>query len=96
MKTKKRLFFVSIALIVFGYAFTKLGKVNKAIGLFSILFVATSIYVTASNIFTTKVCSFAISSFPFLFSKFFKKSLHYPLASLVYFRCDTAPVPLTG
>ena len=50
-------FFVSIALIIFGYAFTKLGKVNKAIGLFSILFVATSIYVTASNIFTTKVCS---------------------------------------
>lgn len=49
--------FVSIALIIFGYAFTKLGKVNKAIGLFSILFIATSIYVTASNIFTTKVCS---------------------------------------
>ena len=49
--------FVSIALIIFGYAFTKLGKVNKVIGLFSILFIATSIYVTASNIFTTKVCS---------------------------------------
>ena len=49
--------FVSIALIVFGYAFTKLGKVNRLIGLFSILFVATSIFVTASNIFTTKVCS---------------------------------------
>ena len=49
--------FVSIALIVFGYAFTKLGKVNRLIGLFSLLFVATSIFVTASNIFTTKICS---------------------------------------
>lgn len=49
--------FVSVALIIFGYAFTKLGKVNKLIGVFSVLFVAASIYVTASNIFTTKVCS---------------------------------------
>lgn len=48
--------FISINLVFFGYAFTKLGKVNKAIGLFAILFIATSIFVTASNIFTTKVC----------------------------------------
>ena len=54
--------FVSIALIVFGYAFTKLGKVNRLIGLFSLLFVATSIFVTASNIFTTKVCSLLIDA----------------------------------
>ena len=54
--------FVSIALIVFGYAFTKLGKVNRLIGLFSILFVAASIFVTASNIFTTKVCSMLINA----------------------------------
>ena len=54
--------FVSIALIVFGYAFTKLGKVNRLIGLFSILFVAASIFVTASNIFTTKVCSMLIDA----------------------------------
>ena len=54
--------FVSIALIVFGYAFTKLGKVNRLIGLFSLLFVATSIFVTASNILTTKVCSLLIDA----------------------------------
>ena len=54
--------FVSIALIVFGYAFTKLGKVNRLIGLFSLLFVATSIFVTASNILPTKVCSLLIDA----------------------------------
>lgn len=46
---------VSIDMIFFGYAFSKLGKVNKFIAFFSILFIACSIYVTATNLVTTQL-----------------------------------------
>lgn len=46
-------FIVSIDMMVFGYAFTKLRKVNKLIGFFAILFLVSSIYVTSFNLYTT-------------------------------------------
>ena len=46
---------VSFAMIFFGYAISKLGKVNKLIALFSIIFIACSIYVTATNLVTTQL-----------------------------------------
>ena len=42
-------------MIFFGYAISKLGKVNKLIALFSIIFIACSIYVTATNLVTTQL-----------------------------------------
>ncbi len=46
---------VSIDLIFFGYAFSKLGKTNRLIGTFSILFIVCSVYVTATNLVTTQL-----------------------------------------
>ena len=51
-------FMVSVALIIFGYAFTKLGKVNRLIGIFAVLFIVCSVYVTSINIITTQVTQF--------------------------------------
>lgn len=48
---------ISVALIFFGYAFVKLGKSNRWIGFFAVLFIASSIYVTATNLVTTQVTS---------------------------------------
>ena len=48
---------VSIDLIFFGYAFSKLKSTNKLIGVLAIIFIATSVYVTAINIVTTHVAS---------------------------------------
>ena len=48
---------VSIFTIIFGYAFSKLGKINKLIGFFSVLFIASSIYVSSINIITNQITS---------------------------------------
>lgn len=50
-------FMVSVDLIFFGYAFSKLGKSNRLIGVFAIVFIATSVYVTAINLVTTHIAS---------------------------------------
>ena len=48
---------VSIDMIFFGYAFSKLKSINKIIGFFSVLFILTSVYVTTINIVTTEISS---------------------------------------
>ena len=48
---------VSIDMIFFGYAFSKLKAINKIIGFFSVLFIFTSVYVTTINIVTTEIAS---------------------------------------
>ena len=48
---------VSIDMIFFGYAFSKLKDTNKTIGILAIVFIVLSVYVTAINIFTTQVTS---------------------------------------
>lgn len=46
---------VSIITIIFGYAFSRLGKINKLIGLFSAIFIASSVYVSSINIILNQI-----------------------------------------
>ena len=56
-----------VAMIFFGYAFSKLGQVNKLIGLFAVVFIVSSVYVFTADLITVQIASF-LQEFKVVFS----------------------------
>lgn len=56
-----------IAMIFFGYAFSKLGQVNKLIGILAVVFIASSVYVFTADLITVQIANI-LENFDVVFS----------------------------